>query len=52
MLYSIALNFYYRNKAIYITICTNLIVQVSRIQGHKIHIILYARLDSGNCRFY
>ena len=31
---------------------TNLIVQVSRIQGHEIHIVLYARLDNGNYRFY
>ena len=32
-------------------VCTNLIVQVSRIQGHEIRIVLYARLDS-NCRLY
>ena len=31
---------------------TNLIARVSRIQGHEIRIVLYARLDDGDCRFY
>jgi hypothetical protein len=25
-------------------------IQVSRIQGHEIRIVLYARLDGDNCR--
>ena len=33
-------------------VCTNLMVQLSRIQGHEIRIVLYARLDGGDCRFY
>ena len=33
-------------------ICTNLIARVSRIQGHEIRIVLYARLDNNNCRLY
>jgi hypothetical protein len=31
---------------------TNLIAQVSQIQGYEIRIVLYARLDNGNCRLY
>ena len=34
------------------TVCTNLIVQASRIQGHEIRIVSYAHLDGGDCRFY
>ena len=34
-----------------ISVCTNLIAQVSRIQGHEIRVVLYARLD-GDCRLY
>ena len=30
------------------SIRTNLIARVSRIQGHEIHIVLYARLDNNN----
>ena len=35
-----------------ISVRTNLIAQVSQIQGHKIHIVLYARLDDDDCRLY
>ena len=38
------------NKCVYI--CTNLMVQASRIQGHEIRIVLYACLDGGDCRLY
>jgi len=31
------------------TVCINLMIQVSRIQGHEIRIVLYAHLD-GDCR--
>ena len=34
-----------------ISVCTNLIAQVSRIQGHEIRVVLYAHLD-GDCRLY
>jgi len=34
------------------TVCTNLIARVSQIQGHEIRIVLYARLDNGDCRLY
>jgi type IV pilus biogenesis protein CpaD/CtpE len=33
-----------------ISVYINLIIQVSRIQGHKIRIVSYALLDSGDCR--
>ena len=32
-------------------VCTNLMVQVSRIHGHEIHVVSYAYLD-GDCRLY
>ena len=32
-------------------VCTNLIVQLSRIHGHEIHVVSYACLD-GDCRLY
>jgi len=35
-----------------ISVRTNLIARVSRIQGHEIRIVLYARLDGGDCRLY
>ena len=35
-----------------VLVCTNLIVQVSRIQGHEIRIVSYAYLDGGDCQFY
>ena len=31
---------------------TNLMIQVSHIQGHEIRLVLYARLDGGDYRFY
>ena len=31
-----------------ISVCTNLMVQASRIQGHEIRIVLYAHLDSSD----
>jgi len=34
------------------SVCINLMIQVSHIQGHEIRIVLYARLDGGDCRFY
>ena len=34
------------------SVCTNLMARVSYIQGHEIRIVLYARLDSSNCRLY
>ena len=33
-------------------VCTNLMVQVSRIKGHEIRIVSYAHLDSGDCLLY
>ena len=33
-------------------VCTNLMVQVSCVQGHEIRLVLYAHLDGGDCRFY
>jgi len=44
---SVAKNY---NKQIEI-VCTNLMVQLSRIQGHEICIVLYAHLD-GDCWLY
>ena len=34
-----------------VCVCTNLMVQVSRIQGHEIRIVLYAHLDNGDLFF-
>jgi len=34
-----------------ISVCTNLIAQVSCIHGHEIYIVLYAYLD-GDCLLY
>jgi hypothetical protein len=34
-----------------LSICINLIIQVSYIQGHEIRIVLYARLDGGDLFF-
>jgi hypothetical protein len=34
------------------SVCINLIIQVSHIQGHEIRIVSYALLDGGDCRFY
>ena len=36
---------------ILLNVCTNLMVQLSRIHGHEIHVVLYACLD-GDCRLY
>ena len=36
----------------FIIVCTNLMVQVSHIQGHEIRVVLYARLDGGDYQFY
>ena len=35
-----------------ISVRTNLIARVSRIQGHEIRIVLYALLDDGDCLLY
>ena len=35
-----------------IIVYTNLMVQVSRIQGHEIHVVSYARLDGGDYLLY
>ena len=35
-----------------VIICTNLMVQVSHIQGHEIRVVLYARLDGGDLLLY
>ena len=35
-----------------ISVRTNLIAQVSQIQGHEIRVVLYARLDDDDCRLY
>ena len=34
------------------TVCINLMIQVSHIQGHEIRIVSYALLDGGDCLFY
>jgi hypothetical protein len=33
-------------------VCTNLMVQVSRIPGHEIRIVSYALWDGGDCLLY
>ena len=33
-------------------VCTNLMVQVSRVQGHEIRLVLYAYLDGGDHLLY
>ena len=35
-----------------VSVCINLMIQVSCIQGHEIRIVLYARLDGGDYQFY
>jgi len=34
------------------TVCINLMIQLSHIQGHEILVVLYAHLDGGDCRFH
>ena len=33
-------------------VCINLMIQVSRVQGHEIRIVSYALLDGGDCLLY
>jgi hypothetical protein len=35
-------------KAAFNSVCINLVIQLSHIQGHEIRIVLYARLDGGD----
>ena len=35
-----------------LSICINLMIQLSHIPGHEIRIVSYALWDSGDCRFY
>ena len=36
----------------FLTVCTNLMVQVSHIPGHEIRIVSYALWDGGDCLLY
>jgi len=40
------------NLHLSISICINLMIQLSYIQGHEIRIVSYALLDGGDCQFY
>ena len=44
--------FLFLDTRVYIVVCINLMIRVSHIQGHEIHIVLYARLDSGDLLLY
>ena len=43
---------YYIYVNIIANVRTNLMARLSHIQGHEIRIVLYARLDGGDCLMY